>query len=106
MGAMAIVQAQVDAEVEKRAAEVLQREGLTVAEAMREMLTRIANEGVFPYSRIADNDDIYGDNDPIYDAMFRAKVQEALDDPRPCISNEEMKQRMAARRSELLARAR
>jgi DNA-damage-inducible protein J len=105
MEAMATVHAQVDADVEKRASEVLEREGLTVAEAVREMLTRTANEGALPFLKSGDEAAAYGDDNPAYDAWFRAKVQEALDDPRPYVSNEEAKRRMAVRRAELLARA-
>jgi DNA-damage-inducible protein J len=106
MGAMAIVQTEVDAELEKRAADVLEREGLTVAEAVREMLILTANKGTLPFSTTADEAGAYGDDNPGYDAWFRAKVQEALDDPRPYVSNEEAKRRVAVRRAELLARAR
>jgi len=106
MGAMAIVQAEVDADIEKRASEVLEREGLTVAEAVREMLTRTAIDGVLPFLKFDDETAAYGENNPEYDAWFRVKVQEAIDDARPFVSNEEAKRRMSARRAELLARAR
>jgi addiction module RelB/DinJ family antitoxin len=49
MGAMAIVQTEIDAELEKRAAEVLEREGLTVADALREMLIFTAKKGTLPF---------------------------------------------------------
>jgi DNA-damage-inducible protein J len=75
-----------------------------VEEAVREMLRRTIAEGGLPFSRIADDDEIYGDNDPVYDPMFRAKVQEALDDPRPALSAEEAEQRMAQRRVSAMAR--
>lgn len=39
-----------------------------------------------------------------YDKWFRDKVQEALDDPRPSISNEEAKAIFAKQRAELKAR--
>jgi len=39
-----------------------------------------------------------------YDTWFRAKVQEALDDPRPPISHEEARARMEKLKAELLAR--
>ena len=106
MGAMAIVQTEIDAELEKRAAEVLKREGLTVADALREVLIFTANKGTLPFATTADEAAAYGDDNPEYDAWFRAKVQEALDDPGQYVSNEEAKRRMAIRRAELLARAR
>jgi len=36
-----------------------------------------------------------------HDAWFRAKVQEALDDPRPAIPHEEVKAYFAKRRAEV-----
>jgi hypothetical protein len=46
MGAMTTVHVQVGVEVQKRAAEVLQREGLTIEQAVERMLTVTADEGV------------------------------------------------------------
>jgi antitoxin (DNA-binding transcriptional repressor) of toxin-antitoxin stability system len=40
--------------------------------------------------------------DPEYDAWFRAQVQEALDDPRPGIPNEEVEAEFAQRRAATL----
>jgi len=34
-----------------------------------------------------------------YDAWFRAKVMEALADPRPAVTNDDVKARFAARRA-------
>ncbi|WP_222829259.1 type II toxin-antitoxin system RelB/DinJ family antitoxin [Terriglobus saanensis] len=73
MAATALVQTRIDPEIRDKAAEVLQRVGLTVSDAVRMMLTRTANEGALPF----------GAADADYDAWFRAKVQEALEDPRP-----------------------
>lgn len=39
-----------------------------------------------------------------YDLWFRAKVQAALDDPRPCIPHDQVMARMDARIAELKAR--
>jgi len=45
--------------------------------------------------------------DPVeYDAWFRAKVQEALADPRPGIPHEEVEARMAKRRAAALKKLR
>ena len=41
-----------------------------------------------------------------YDAWFRAKVQEALDDPRPGIPHDEVVQRMEQRFAQLRAAGR
>lgn len=91
---MVTVNAQVEADVERRAAEILQREGLTVADAVRRLLEHVASEGAVPPELTADEG-----ADPAYDAWFRAKVQEALDDKRPRISAEEVERRMAGRRA-------
>ncbi len=97
MAANALVQARIDADVKERATAVLEGQGLTVSEAVRILLTRTANEGALPFTPV---------NDASYDAWFRAKVQEALDDPRPMISMEEVDRRMAKRREAALARVR
>jgi DNA-damage-inducible protein J len=92
-------QAKVSADVRRRVAEVLEREGITVDEAFEQMLTRTAADGVSPFTASGDEDE-----DPAYDAWFRAKVQESLDDPRPAVSHEEMRRRMESRRAEARAR--
>lgn len=40
-----------------------------------------------------------------YDAWFRAKVQEALDDPRPAIPHDQVEAHFAKRRAATLLRA-
>ena len=60
--------------------------GMTVSDLMRIVLTRTANEKALPLDILA--------GDEAYDAWFRAKVKEAIEDVRPPISNEEMKRRM------------
>jgi len=54
---------------------VLEELGITVSEAVRILLTRTANEGALPFELTADG--------AAHDAWFRAKVREALNDPRP-----------------------
>ena len=97
MAASALVQTRINADIKERAAAVLEEQGITVSEAVRMLLTRIANEGALPFTQ---------PDSAAYDAWFRAKVQEALDDPRPGISMEEVNRRAAERRAKLLARAR
>ena len=53
--------------------------GLTISDAVRILLTRVAAEGGLPAGLTADPE--------VYDAWFRIKVQEALDDPRPAVSH-------------------
>ena len=52
---------------------------ITLSDAVRILLTRVATEGGLPAGLTADPD--------AYDAWFRSKVQEALNDPRPAVSH-------------------
>jgi DNA-damage-inducible protein J len=88
-----LVQVRIDPEIRERAAAVFGRSGLTVSDAVRVLLTRTANEGVVPLELQAE--------DAEYDAWFRTQVQEALDDPRPGIPDEEVRAHFAKRREEL-----
>lgn len=97
MAANALVQTRIDVGVKDRATAILEEQGMTISEAVRILLTRTANEGALPFTPA---------NDATYDAWFRAKVQEALVDPRPSISNEEAKARFAAQQAELRSRSR
>jgi DNA-damage-inducible protein J len=97
MASNALVQTRIDADIRDRASAVLESAGMTVSEAVRILLTRTANEGAVPFTPV---------HDAAYDAWFRAKVQEALDDPRPRIPHEEVMKRSLERRAELLAKLR
>lgn len=75
----------VDDQLKAEAADALSGVGLTLSDAVRILLTRVAAEGGLP----ADPD--------AYDAWFRAKVQEALDDPRSAVPHTEAMQNVQAR---------
>ena len=96
--ANALVQARIDADLRDRAAAVLDNLGLTVSDAVRILLTRIAREGALPPGFTADP--------AAHDAWFRARVREALDDPRPPIPHEDVEAHFAERRAAALAKAR
>ncbi|WP_374627809.1 type II toxin-antitoxin system RelB/DinJ family antitoxin [Devosia sp.] len=96
MAGNALVQTRIDPKIRDKATEVLAKSGLTVSDAVRILLTRTANEGALPMELLTP--------DEAYDAWFRAKVQEALDDPRPDISGEEVQAEFAERRARLRAR--
>jgi DNA-damage-inducible protein J len=98
MSANALIQTRIDEDIKARASAVLEKSGLTVSDAVRIMLTRTANEGVFPLAIAARS---LGTGD--FDAWFRAKVQEALDDPRPLISHDDVDRHFAEKRSKLTA---
>jgi len=91
MVASALVQVRIDPALKERAAEVLENMGLTVSDAVRILLTRVANEGGLPFDFAVD---------PVaHDAWFRAKVREALEDPRPAVGAEEVEARFERRRA-------
>jgi len=81
MAANALIQTRIDADIKDRATEVLGTMGLTVSDAVRILLTKVANEGALPFHLTSDP--------AAYDRWFRAKVQEALDDPHPGYSSED-----------------
>lgn len=91
MPANALVQTRIDSDVKERAAAILGELGITVSDAVRILLTRTANEGALPFSLAR--------NAAEHDAWFRAKVQEALDDPRPAIPHEHVEAHFAKRRA-------
>jgi DNA-damage-inducible protein J len=97
MTATALVQTRIDPNVKERASQVLEAMGMTVSDAVRILLTRTAREGVLPIELTVD--------EAAYDAWFRKKVQEALDDPRPGIPNAEVKAHFAQRRAAARAKA-
>lgn len=86
-----LVQARIDAETKDRAAAVLGKMGLTVSDAVRIMLTRTANEGALPLELVLDKD--------AHLAWFSEKVRQALDDDRPGIDNNDVRDRFSRRRA-------
>lgn len=94
MVASALIQTRIDPAVRDKASLVLAQMGLTVSDAVRMLLTRVANEGALPAGLAVDPE--------TYDAWVRKKVQEALDDPRPDIPHEEVEARAAAWRRDAL----
>ena len=72
----------VDDGLKSRAGAALAGVGLTISDAVRILLTRIDAEGGLPAGLTMDPDS--------YDAWFRAKVREALDDPRPSTPHDQV----------------
>ena len=83
-----MIHVRVDDQLKAQAADALAGVGLTLSDAVRIMLTRVAAEGGLPAGLTANPD--------AYDAWFRAKVQEALDDPRPTTSQPQVMQEAQA----------
>ena len=70
-----MIHVRVDDQLKAEATDALAGVGLTLSDAVRILLTRVAKEGGLPAGLATDPE--------AYDAWFRAKVQEALDDPQP-----------------------
>ena len=76
-GHTSMLHVRVDDQLKAQAAEALAGVGLTISDAVRILLTRVANEGGLPAGLAADPN--------AYDAWFRVKVWEALNDERPTV---------------------
>jgi DNA-damage-inducible protein J len=98
VAATALVQIRIDPALKERATAVLDNIGLTVSDAVRILLTRIANEGALPFPRATDP--------AAHDAWFRAKVQKVLDDPRPATPHDDVEAHFAKRRTAALRKRR
>lgn len=72
----------VDDRLKTQAAEALSGVGLTLSDAVRILLTRVAAEGGLPAGLTADPD--------AHDAWFRAKVREALSEPGPATPQDQV----------------
>lgn len=68
--------------VKNKAAEILECHGLTFANMVQILLTRIALEERLPLGLLTDQAD--------YDVWFKVKVQEVLDDKTPTVSHKEV----------------
>jgi DNA-damage-inducible protein J len=105
MVANALIQTRIDEDIKARASAVLEKSGLTLSDAVRIMLTRTANEGVFPLAIAARSASTSASASADgFDAWFRAKVQEALDDPRQPLSQDDVARHFADRRGKLMAK--
>ena len=98
MAATTLVQTRIDPDLKERAAAVLNTMGLTVSDAVRILLTRIATEGALPFPLIADA--------ASYDEWFRAKVRQALEDSRPATPHDDVEAHFAKRRATALRKRR
>lgn len=94
MAANSLIQIRIDSGIKEQAAAVLNNMGLTVSDAVRILLTRVAKEGALPVGLTTDP--------ATHGAWFRSKVQEALDDLRPAIPNDQIEAHFARRRAAAL----
>ncbi len=74
----------VDDDLKAKASEALSGVGLTLSDAVRILLTRVAAEGGLPAGLTVDPD--------AYDTWFRNKVRDALDESGPALSHGEAMQ--------------
>ena len=72
----------IDDKLKAEAAEKLGNVGLSISDAVRILLTRVVKEGALPAGLTADPD--------AYDAWFKAKVREAMEDTRPSERHEQV----------------
>jgi DNA-damage-inducible protein J len=72
----------VDDRLKVEAAQRLSNVGLTISDAVRILLTRVAREGALPAGLAVDPE--------AYDAWFRAKVHEALSDAGPASTHRDV----------------
>lgn len=82
MARTSMLHVRVDDKLKAEAAEKLANVGLTVSDAVRILLTRIAKEGGLPAGLTTEP--------KAYDEWFRAKVREAMDDTRPPIPHQKV----------------
>jgi DNA-damage-inducible protein J len=97
MTANALVQTRVDAAIKERATAVLENMGLTVSDAVRILLTRVAKEGELPPGFTTDP--------ATHDAWFKAKVQQALADSRPFVPHDQVENHFIERRADALRKS-
>ena len=81
-----MIHVRVDDQLKAQATEALASVGLTLSDAVRILLTRVAREGGLPAGLTTAPD--------AYDAWFRAKVREAIQDDRPAIAHADMMSEM------------
>ena len=72
----------VNEQIKNDATEKLERIGITLSDAVRILLTRIAKEGSLPPGLLTDN--------ASYDAWFKTKVYEAINDSSPSVPHEQV----------------
>jgi DNA-damage-inducible protein J len=83
MGAQtSMLHVRVDDQLKADATEKLALFGLTISDAVRVLLTRVAKEGGLPAGLTTDPE--------AHDAWFRAKVREAMMDARPTVPHQQV----------------
>jgi DNA-damage-inducible protein J len=86
-----LLQAGIDPDTRDRAAAALLCAGLTLSDAVRILLTPVANDGALPPGLVTDQ--------VTHDAWFRAHVHKALANPAPPLPVAEVSAHFARRRA-------
>ncbi|MEX0921903.1 MAG: type II toxin-antitoxin system RelB/DinJ family antitoxin [Rhodovibrionaceae bacterium] len=82
MARTSMLHVRVEDKVKAEAAEALTHFGLTVSDAVRILLTRVAKEGGLPAGLTTDPE--------AHDKWFRAKVQEAMEDTQTAVPHRQV----------------
>jgi antitoxin component of RelBE/YafQ-DinJ toxin-antitoxin module len=78
---------EIDSELRDRAAKVFEDAGLSFDDAFRLLVTRAAEDSAMPQG-------LQEEVDAEYDAWLREEIQEALNDPGPYLTSEEVNRHM------------
>ncbi len=82
MAQTSMLHVRVDDDLKTVAAEKLASVGLTISDAVRILLTRVVHDGGLPAGLTTTTE--------AYDAWFKAKVHEALEDERPGVPHSQV----------------
>ena len=90
MASTALVQTRIDPKVKEQAAQTLETLGLSVSDAVRILLTRVAQDGMLPSGLIPDA--------ALHDAWVRRSILQALESKDKDLSQAEVKALFAEKR--------
>lgn len=90
MASTALVQTRIDPTVKDQAAQTLETLGLSVSDAVRILLTRVAQDGMLPSGLIPDA--------ALHDAWVRKSILQSLDNKEGDLGNTEVKALFISRR--------
>ena len=97
MASTALVQTRIDPNVKDQAAQTLEAMGLSVSDAVRILLTRIAKDGMLPSGLIPDA--------ALHDAWVRKSILQSLNEKDGDLRNAQVKAVFATRRKAKTAKS-
>jgi DNA-damage-inducible protein J len=101
MAANPVVQSQHPPATSEEVSDFAGKMGMTLQEATRALERKAADPDSLSF--MPDPKDLVSEE--AYNGWLRAKVQQALDDPRPTLSSEEVEAHFAQRKAAILAKA-